>query len=154
MNQAAEYAAALGAAATYQILGEALELLDAEGDVVATFTAQPSGLAGTSWDVISYNNGKEAVVSVIIDTEITAVFGGDGMLTGNAGCNDYSAPYEADDEGNITIGPAIATLMECSEPEGIMEQEYRAALSTAATYQINGDRLEMRTAEDSIAVTY
>ena len=34
------------------------------------------------------------------------------------------------------------------------EQEYLAALSTAATYQINGERLEMRTAEDYIAVTY
>jgi len=156
MNQAAEYAAALGAAATYQIQGEALELLDAEGGVVATFTAQPSGLAGTSWDVISYNNGKQAVVSVIIDTEITAIFGEDGMLTGNAGCNDYSAPYEADDEANITIGPAIATLMECSEPEGIMEQElqYLAALGTAATYRVEGDTMEMRTAEGSLVGTF
>ena len=44
----------------------------------------------------------------------------------------------------------------CEQPEGIMEQEqeYLTALGTAATYQINGDRLEMRTAEGSIAVNF
>jgi heat shock protein HslJ/LysM repeat protein len=156
MNQATEYLTALEAAATYQIQGEVLELQDADGNVVATFSAQPTGLAGTSWDVIAYNNGRGGVVSVIIGTEITAVFGEDGNLTGNAGCNDYSAPYEADDQGNISIGPAVTTFMECSEPEGIMgqEQEYLAALETAATYRVEGDTMEMRTAEDSQVASF
>jgi heat shock protein HslJ len=149
MNQATEYLTALEAAATYQIQGEVLELRDADGAVVASFSAQPTGLAGTSWDVIGYNNGRGGVVSVIIGTEITAIFGEDGNLAGNAGCNDYSAPYEADDEGNIFIGPAVTTFRECTEPEGIMqqEQEYLAALETAATYRVEGDTMEMRTAE-------
>jgi len=149
MLQADEYMAALASAAAYQIQGDVLELRDSEGVVVAAFTAQPTGLAGTSWDVIAYNNGKEAVVSLIIGTQITADFGEDETLTGNAGCNDYSAPYQADDAGNISIGPAVTTFMECSEPEGIMEQElqYLAALQTAATYRVEGDTMEMRTAD-------
>ena len=45
----------------------------------------------------------------------------------------------------------MTTLRACSEPEGIMEQEqqYLAALQTAATYRIEGERLEMRTAGGS-----
>ena len=95
-------------------------------------------------------------MSVIIGTQITAVFGEDGVLTGNAGCNDYSAPYEADDQGNISIGPAITTFKECSEPEGVMEQEqqYLAALGTAATYRMEGDTMEMRTAEGARVASF
>jgi len=156
MKQATDYMAALESATSYQIQGGTLGLLDADGNAVVTFTAQPTTLAGTSWTVISYNNGKEAVVSVIIGTELTAVFGEDGTLSGSAGCNDYNAAYEADDDGNISIGPAAATRKMCSEPEGIMEQEsqYLAALGTAATYRLEADRLELRTAEGALVANF
>jgi heat shock protein HslJ/LysM repeat protein len=156
MQQAGEYMVALASATSYQIQGDTLELLDAGGNAVATFTAQPTSLPGTSWTVIGYNNGKGGVVSVIIGTELTAVFGEDGTLSGSAGCNNYTASYEADDDGNVSIGPAATTRMMCSEPEGIMEQEsqYLAALETAATYNIEGERLQLRTAEGSLAADF
>ena len=90
-----------------------------------------------------------------IGTELTAAFGEDGTLSGSAGCNNYSAGYEVDGN-NISIGLPISTMMACAEPAGIMEQEqeYLTALPTAATYQITGDRLEMRTAEGSIAASF
>jgi heat shock protein HslJ len=156
MEQAGEYMAALTLAISYQIQGDTLELLDAGGNALATFAPQPTSLPGTSWTVIGYNNGKGGVVSVIIGTELTAVFGGDGTLSGSAGCNNYTASYEADDDGNISIGPAATTRMMCSEPEGIMEQEteYLAALETAATYNIEGERLQLRTAEGSLAADF
>jgi len=112
-------------------------------------------LAGSSWEAISYNNGKGGVVSLIIGTQITAVFGEDGELTGNASCNDYFGPYEADGE-NISMGPFGTTRKACPEPEGIMEQEsgYLAALETAATYKIDGDTMNMRTAEGSTVANF
>jgi heat shock protein HslJ len=119
------------------------------------FSPQSNELAGTSWSVIGYNNGRGGVVSVIIGTELTAAFGEDGTLSGLAGCNSYSAGYEVEGN-NISIGLPISTMMACAEPEGIMEQEqeYLTALSTAATYQITGDRLEMRTAEGATVATF
>ena len=42
----------------------------------------------------AYNNGKQAVVSGLADTEVTALFGEDGTLSGSAGCNRYNAPFE------------------------------------------------------------
>jgi heat shock protein HslJ len=117
---------------------------------VAVFAVESQSLAGTSWEVISYNNGRGAVTSVIIGTEITAVFGEDDQITGNAGCNDYFAPYETLDD-SISIGPVGSTQKICSEPEGIMEQEseYLTALGTASTYSVEGLMLDLRTSEGS-----
>lgn len=120
------------------------------------FSPQSNDLAGTSWIVIGHNNGRGGVVSSIIGTEMTADFDTDGTLIGSAGCNTYSGEYKVEGEA-ITISlPPVSIMTACEQPEGIMEQEqeYLAALGTVATYQISGDRLEMRTAEGSLAVDF
>jgi heat shock protein HslJ len=119
------------------------------------FTAQSTNLAGTSWRVTGYNNGQGGVVSPIIGAELTATFGADGNLTGLAGCNNYTAPYQIDGS-KMVIGPAAATRKACAQPEGIMDQELQVltALMTAATYQMRGDLLELRTAEGALAATF
>lgn len=150
-----QFVANLGAAAKYSFSDGNL-IIDLKSDSgTMRFSPQTSDLAGTSWTVISYNNGRGSVVSTIIGTELTATFGADGKVTGSAGCNTYSAGYEVD--GNaITIGPPAVTRMACEQPEGIMEQEqeFLTALGTAATYQIRGDSMEMRTAEGAMAATF
>ncbi len=149
------FVAQLGGAAIY-FFQEGDLLLDLQFDSgTMRFSPQSSELAGTSWVVIGHNNGRGGVVSSIISTEMTATFGEDGTITGSAGCNSYSAGYEVEGN-NISIGLPLATMMACGEPEGIMEQEqeYLAALGTAATYQITGDSMEMRTAEGSIVATF
>ncbi len=151
MEQEAEYLAALPTAATYTIQEDTLELRTNEGSLVASYTATKAPtVSGSAWDVVSYNNGKQAVVSVIIGSSLSAEFQEDGTLTGNAGCNSYRASYEIDGD-NISIGTTVTTRMFCEEPEGVMDQEaqYLAALQTAVTYSINGERMEMRTAEGS-----
>ena len=74
-------------------------------------------------------------------------------MTGSAGCNNYFGPYQASGT-NITIQPPAATSQACAEPEGVMEQEaqFLSALPTAATFRLDGDSLELRTAGDQIAV--
>jgi len=155
MEQERAYMEALTAAATFEIVEDELTLYDADGNVIAKFDAIIQSLEGSSWEVIGYNNGKGGVVSVIIGTEITADFGEDGQLTGNASCNNYFASYETEDD-TITIGPAGSTRMACQEPEGVMEQEqqYLAALETAATYKITGLAMEMRTSEGSLVANF
>jgi heat shock protein HslJ len=153
MAQASAYLQALGEAATYRIDGQQLTLFDANGKELATFMAQSQELGGTSWIVISYNNGKQAVVSVMAGTELTANFGADGKLSGSAGCNDYSATYQT--EGNaISIGPAISTKKACEPAVMDQETQYLAALSTAAAYRIDGNSMEMRTADGALVATF
>ncbi len=155
MQQETAYLANLTAAATFEIAGDTLTLNDANGNPMAVFTAQqPTPLVGTNWEVTRYNNGKGGVTTVINETTITAVFDEDGTLSGNASCNTYNASYETDGN-NITIGIGMTTMMACPG-EGVMEQEtaYMAALGTVATYSIQGDTLELRTADGALAVSY
>jgi heat shock protein HslJ len=162
MEQESAYLAALQSAATYQIEGQRLTIMNAQGGGVLTYAVrEPTPLVGMLWEVMGYNNGKGGVVSVIIGTELTATFGEDGSLTGSAGCNNYAASYDLDEaasptEGAISIGPAASTRMFCAEPEGTMEQEaqYLAALEIASTYRIEGDRLQLRDENGSLIADY
>ena len=155
MKQEGEFHQALADTATYEINDDELILSDSSGSEVARFEVIDQALEGSSWQVMSYNNGKGGVTSLIIGTEISANFGEDGQLTGNSGCNSYFAEYETDGD-NINIGKAGSTEMACLEPKGVMEQEqlYLAALETADTYKIEAMTMEMRTNEGSLVVTF
>jgi len=156
MDQETAFLTSLGSAATYKIVEDQLTITNAAGETVLIFeVAEPKSLTGNLWRVISYNNGQEAVVSVIIGTEITAYFDQDDTLSGSAGCNNYSAGYEVDGE-KITIGPAITTRMFCNDPEGIMDQEaqYLAALDMVSAYQFEDDGLVLLDSEGRRVVNY
>lgn len=152
MAQADAFMSALIGTDSFTMDADSLSLLSG-GEVTLTFAAQSSDLIDTAWEVTSYNNGREAVVGLIAGTEITANFGVDGDLTGNAGCNQYFGDVTAAD-GNITIGMIGTTDVFCAEPPGVMvqESEYLAALASAATYDLLGNQLYLRTADDQLAV--
>lgn len=154
MDQESAYLKALGEAKTYAVSKDELTLTDADKTVVAAYQAQSQDLAGSSWVAIAYNNGKQAVTSVQAGTTITAEFGKDGALAGNAGCNDYNGTYTATGR-QIAIGPLATTRKYC-DPASVMDQEaqYLAAMGTAATYKIEGTVLELRTQEGALAVQY
>jgi heat shock protein HslJ len=154
MEQEAAFLAALASAATYTIRGDLLEFRTADGAAaIQAVPLAPTALEGTSWEVTAYNNGRGGVTSPILGTTLTMQFGADGTLSGNSGCNTYSAPFSAAD-GTISVGPGVSTMMACVEPEGVMEQEaeFLAALASAATYTVSGGLLELRTADDAAAV--
>lgn len=156
MAQEAEYLAALGRAASYKVSDNQLQVSGEDGAVLLTYAAlEAKPLAGTNWGLMTYNNGKGAVTSALAGTDITAVFGDGGNLSGSAGCNSYNANYEVDGL-KISIGPAATTRMACAEPEGIMEQEaaYLAALQTAARYEITGDELVLLNGEGARAAEF
>ncbi len=154
--QETAYLANLGNVASYEIVDNQLHLLDADGQTILVFSEDVSpSLMGTVWTVTGYNNGTGGVTSVVLDTEMTAVFAEVGIVNGSAGCNSYRASYEAD-ETNIQIGPAAVTRKMCAEPEGIMEQEalYLAALEMAATYEIDGPSMDLYAEDGARVVTF
>lgn len=155
MAQEEAYLAALDVAATYEVSEDSLILYDSSGNPVTVFAAVSQDLAGTSWEVISYNNGQGGVVTVLSGTTLTANFGEDEELSGNAGCNEYTGTYEADGE-SIKLVPFGTTRKNCPEPEGVMQQEsaYLAALETAASYSFDGMTLNMRTVDGATAVNF
>jgi heat shock protein HslJ len=110
-------------------------------------------LAGTRWNVANYNNGAGAVVGVIAGTNLTLAFENGGRVSGNAGCNTYSASYSAGGD-RLSVSMPAGGMRTCESPEGVMQQEQRflAALASSATFRITGDRLEIRSGADQMAI--
>ncbi len=152
MVQATVFTTALADTSSFVVTENDLVLQNGD-EVLAMFVANSTDLTDTAWEVVNYNNGREAVVGLVASTEISAYFGVEGDLTGNAGCNQYFTSFTAG-SGSIEIGMPGTTMRFCEQPAGIMEQEseYLAALQTAATYSIEGNMLQMRSAEDALAV--
>ncbi len=154
--QEARYLDLFQASVRYEIADNQLSLFDDAGtETLVYVTLEPIALAGTSWEAISVNDGNQAVVSLIPGTEITATFGNDGSLTGNGGCNGYSAPFEAGPD-TISVGAVGATRSACSDPAGVMEQEqsFFAALENSDTWIVSSGRLELRDADGALQVNF
>jgi heat shock protein HslJ len=153
MKLADAFMAALVSARSYRISSHQLDLLGADGKVLATFSAQSQSLAGTSWHVTGINNGKEAVVSVVAGTSVTMNFATGGKVGGSGGCNNYTSTY-TQDGGKLTFTSPAATRRMCVA-SGVMEQEraFFRALESAATARVEGNELELRTADGALALS-
>jgi heat shock protein HslJ len=153
-QQANAFVAALTGAKRYRVGAGKLDLLDAEGAVLATLAKQVSELAGTSWKATGINNGKGGVVSVATGSTVSLAFGTDGRASGTAGCNNFTAGYTADGS-SLRFGPAAVTRKMCAET-GVMEQEaaFLTALETVTTARVEADRLELRTADGALAAMF
>jgi len=154
-EQEFRYLALLQEAMRFEINGEVLTLFDENVAAVLIYEMlEPTQLAGTTWEATGVNNGKGGVVSVIIGSTITAEFNEDGTLSGNGGCNNYSAQYEAGDE-SISIGVIASTRTLCPiQEESEQEQWYFTALENADTWRIDGDRLELRDEDGALQVSF
>ncbi len=147
MAQEQAVSAALAGVSSYRFDAKLLELLNASGEPLLRFDAlEPSPLTEQTWGLTGYNNGKQAIVSVLKDTEITLELRDDGTLGGSDGCNRYMSGYTLEDQ-KLSIGPLATTRMACRGPDGAAEQAaaYARALETVAGYRIEGSELTLVT---------
>ncbi|KAF1076173.1 hypothetical protein MKMG_01544 [Methanogenium sp. MK-MG] len=144
MEQESRYLALMGDVATFERAPKTLTLRDAGGSILLTYTVAQPKLTTGKWQMVSYRDAAGNTVSALEGTEVTAVFGTDGQVTGRAGCNSYFGSYATDGQ-TISIGPLGLTMMYCETPAGVMDQEtgYLAALEDAATYQHSGNDLTL-----------
>lgn len=138
MTQEAQYFALLPKTQEFIVTAESLQLMDGAG--VALMRFEPlaqTAFQDTEWSCTGYNNGKDAVVSLVPDSEITAQFLASGQLTGSAGVNMYNGTYKVIDDA-LQIGPLATTKM--AGPEKLMQQEsaYLTALAKVTRYRIDG----------------
>lgn len=149
--QANAFMAALAGATAYRVVDGRLELLSSSGAVLAIMTPQSTSLVGT-WNVTGINNGREAVVSILSDGQVDMTFTADGKVAGSAGCNRFTAGFEAEGS-SLRFTPAATTRRMCPG-EGVMEQEqaFLSALNTVATMRVDGDILELRRTDGALAL--
>ncbi len=78
-------------------------------------------LANTSWTLAETAVQRAAFVPAVGNPRPTLVFGSDGKVSGNAGCNGYGGPYTQ--SGNeLKLGPLVSTLRGCVD-ENLTRQE-------------------------------
>ncbi len=153
MNQETEFLGALESAATVSIENDEMTVYNDAGDIILTFSrVEALPLQGTLWELATYNNGQNAMVSVLPDTFVTAKFE-DEQVSGSAGCNSYFGAYETSGD-MIQIGPLASTMMACADPVNEQEHLYLVALESAATFQIIANRLELISEEGALAAMY
>ena len=104
----------------------------------SALTPAGASLDGTAWRLSSYA-GQPALP----ETNVTIQFE-DGRAGGEAGCNGYGASYKVD--GNrIRFEEIASTLMLCTAPEGVMEQEaeFLGSLEQVERFELDEDQLRL-----------
>ncbi len=121
-----------------------------------TPSPSPSGanlpLEGTTWQLTEYVGAGGGVVAVPDTVTATATFA-DGTLSGNGGCNQYSATYVVGEE-TLAISEIRATQMACTGPASAVETPFLAILPKVATFSITGDTLELLNASGTITLRF
>jgi heat shock protein HslJ len=119
-----------------------------------TFTPLPTLLEGPTWHLRAYNNGRDAVQSLLEGTRITASFGPGGQVSGSAGCNRYTGAYTRTGD-RLAIGPLATTRMLC-DPPAVMEQEraFVSAMQAAAHVAFQGSEVWFRDVSGAIQVIF
>jgi heat shock protein HslJ len=154
VDQEATFISALENAETYAMEGENLVLYAiGEQRMLTLKPSEPVPFEGTEWGLRGIG-GDAGIDPVLYQTAPTARFEGDQM-TGNGGCNDFSAPITVDGT-KLTIGAVTATEMACTEPKDAMDQEQVifSTLPETAEYALLGGMLVLTDDEGNILLVY
>jgi heat shock protein HslJ len=114
-----------------------------------------TGLEGVTWYLIVFHTASGRSAEVLPGTKITALFGGEGGVSGLAGCNRYQASW-TQNEGGLYFRDLAVTELYCGSPSGIMSQEamYLSFLQRTAGYRIENGLLTLTNAEGSPLLTF
>jgi heat shock protein HslJ len=156
MNQESAYLETLETIVSYQVKGTTLEMRDEQGRAMLVYDSlKQTTLPGSSWTLAEYAGSQGDVIPVLPETTITADFGDDGLLTGSAGCNGYSATYDVASK-LVMIETIVMTEIYCMEPEGLMDQEtqYLSSLEQSAVYVIVGEAMGLLDEDGAVLAIY
>jgi len=122
--------------------------------ILSACSAADISLDGSSWALRSYQDNTGETVNVLPRSTTTALFQAT-QVTGIAGCNNYSASYQAT-RNKLSFGPVATTRKACSTPLGIMQQEnaFLAALDSTASYKLKNNSLEMLDSKGKTLLTF
>lgn len=115
--------------------------------------SQAPDLEGAEW-VLEALGLQVEPQAALAGTRVTASFDpAAGIVSGQTGCNDYSATYQTESE-RMLLGPVGATRKACGEMLGMqqMEMVFIDILENTATYQITDGKLILLTADGRVLI--
>lgn len=94
------------------------------------------------WLLTDYRDSNEGISLVLPSFEPNLMFFPEGTIGGSGGCNRFFAGIEMTDL-KVQIGLIASTLMYCSEPPQVMQQEsdFFSCLSRSVRMELADDRL-------------
>lgn len=121
------------------------------GEALQFERAPPPRLEGVLWEVTGYNNGRQAVVSPKIGTQLTLTFR-DGQVSGSSGCNRFHGSFAVEGSA-LKIRPLATTRMACEDEVTAQEQAFLRALESATTWGIVRGMLDVHRADGERVLT-
>ena len=141
MDTEVGYLAALQQVASYDISGDELTLLNAEGAHMAVYRVSApaaSELVGPVWQWLSFQGGDDSTIEVDAPNHYTVEFQPDGNLNIRADCNIVGGTY-AVDGSSLSLETTTSTMAAC--PPDSLADDFLKNLSAAASYIIEEGQL-------------
>ena len=127
-----------------------ITVLVISGALLAACTGGASASIIGDWKLVSYGSPANPTPAAP-DVDTSIVFGEDGKVNGNVGCNGFGGDYTVD--GNtITFGQIVSTLMFCEGPVGDQETTTLNVFAESATFVMDGDTLTITSADGSSVI--
>jgi heat shock protein HslJ len=153
MEQESAYTEALQNGGSYRLADGRLEVENPAGETVLVFqrkrehAMEPEALLGTVWRLVS-TNGKPPVEG----STITLAFHDEQHASGQAGCRDYTATYQASGDDIHFLFMSMAGEEACLAQEDLYRQEggYTDALTWATNYRLGEGQFELLTARGEV----
>lgn len=140
--QQQNYLAQLRQVTRFAVTDDSLELSSGQEEVLLRYepVVEPS-LTGTVWYCTGYEDGLGGLATPQEGSSITVVFGGDGMIAGSAGVNEYSATYAAAEASMTVTDPLVTTRK--TGPRRLLDQEraFLGSLPRVTRYAIADGQL-------------
>jgi heat shock protein HslJ len=108
-----------------------------------------AALAGASWRLTGWSVSSQDPN----DFTITAEFK-DGRIGGRSAVNQYGGPYTAGDDGSISLGDLVSTMIAGPEQDMRAEQTYLKLLAAAKKFRVEGDALTLSDAQGNDSLIY
>jgi heat shock protein HslJ len=128
------------------VAGDRLRLLDSAGMQVALFAAgrqtaasTPPSLAGTSWQLVRFEDGSGKALTPDDRAKYTIDFAADGQLSTRVDCNRGRGTWAATDQAQLQLGPLALTRAQC--PPGSLHDQVVGQWSFVRSYVIRDGHL-------------
>ena len=121
------------------LLAFAFSLPACSSDDEGSTEQNPADLEGVSWILTQMTTvgGQTEIVNVGVNAEFDG-----STISGNSGCNQYHADYQAQGS-QISFGPIAGTMKLCGDPEDSTETRYLQLLGDVGSYRISGRSMSM-----------
>lgn len=131
---------------TYRLEEDLAQLLNQEGEIVATLSRPNNAALVNTWSILSVRT-PNGITSSILDENSGLTFLSDGTLSAHTACNSGGGSYD-DREEALSFTDLFFTEMACEGERNTREQEFTKALLKINRYSILRNNLSLKKDEE------